>query len=371
MRKILIIIIIGVIVVLTIGGLVYFLSNRTTSPSAKPTNLPSGGQISTNQLKVLSKEPVFDYWIASSTQEIIYINKDGKIGRIGQDKFISEQTIKDLDYAQISPDGQNILVAFGDPHQPQFSILNLITDSWSPLPLEIKSATWSPEGKRLAAVINQNEQNNLVILDLAKYLSNDPKQKGKSFTIIVKNFSLQDLKMDWLTPDEIFFTDKPSGLVEGSAWRLNFAKPTNTTFTEIIPPGNSLMIKWLKDDLGIKFQNQQSSLINWAGQTINNFSVMVLPNKCVSKSDSFYCFLFIDTIPRTSKINWPDDYFQKTIYTRDGLYKFDPKNLTEPQLVFDQWGEKNIDATNIKTVGNQILFINRYDNQLYSLEISQ
>ncbi|MDP3052723.1 MAG: hypothetical protein Q8N22_02055 [bacterium] len=369
MRKILAIII-GVVGVLALGWVIYYFISRAASPiiTAKPETESTSAQQAASQLKIVSQEPVFDYWTASTSQEIFYITPEGKIAKIGapQNTYLSEQTITNLNFALPSPDSQKVIAAFGDSRQPQFSIFDLASSTWSPLPLEIKSVAWSPEGKRLAAIINQNNQTDLIILDLAKYLSSDPKQKAKSSTTIVKNFSLQDLKMNWLIPDEIIFTGKPSNSVMGSAWRLNFAKPTKTTFTEIVPPGTGLMIKWLKEDSGLKFQNQKSSLINWTGQTINNFSIMVLPDKCVLKSDSLYCFLFTSANP---KINWPDDYLQKSIYTIDALYKFNLNNLVAPELIFAPTEGKIIDASDLKILGDQILFINRYDNQLYSLEV--
>ncbi len=369
MRKILAIIV-GIVGVLALGWVIYYFISRaaSTATTAKPETKSTNAQQSANQLKIVSQEPVLDYWTASTSQEIFYVNSEGKIAKIGtpQNTYLSEQTIKNINFILPSPDGQKVVFAFGNPHQPQFSIFDLASSTWSPLPLEIKSVAWSPEGKRLAAIINQNNQTDLVILDLAKYFSSDPKQKTKASTILIKNFSLQDLKMSWLRPDAMIFTDKPSNSVMGSAWRLDFPKPASPAFTEIVAPGNGLMIKWLKEDLGLKFQNQQSSLINWAGQTINNFSIMVLPDKCVLKSDSLYCFLFTSANP---KINWPDDYLQKSIYTIDAFYKFNLNNLVAPELIFAPTEGKIIDASDLKILGNQILFINRYDNQLYSLEI--
>lgn len=370
MRKILSIIL-GVIGLLAVGWLIYFLINQAASPTTavKPETKPTSAEESASQLKIISQEPIFDYWLASGAQEIFYMNSEGKIAKAGdsQNTYLSEQIIENLNFILPAPDGQKIIAAFGDPRQPQFSVFDLTNNEWSPLPLEIKSAIWSPEGKRLAVVINRNGQSDLVILDLAKYLSSDFKQKTKSSTTIIKNFSLWDLKMEWLTPDEIIFTDKPSNLTMGSAWRLNFAKTTKIAFTEIVSPGNGLMIKWLKNDLGLKFQNQQSSLINWAGQIMNNFSITVLPDKCVLMPNSLYCFLFTPTNPKT---NWPDDYLQKAVYTADNLYKFNLNdNSTNPIFVFAPIEGKIIDAADLKILGNKILFINRYDNLLYGLEI--
>ncbi|MEK7573923.1 MAG: hypothetical protein AAB514_00095 [Patescibacteria group bacterium] len=370
--------IIGIVGVLVLGWLVYFVISRTTAPKTanQESKLPeqtieekTGEPVATtaNRLKILSENPVFDYWVASSTQEIFYVSETGKIAKANsdsQDTFLSEQPIENLNFILPSPDSQKIIAAFGNPNQPQFSIFDLMNNSWSPLPLEIKSMAWSPEGKRVAAVISQNNQANLAIIDIANYLSGDTKQKDKAIKTIIKNISLKDLKIDWLRPDEIIFTDKPSSLVAGSAWRLNLSK---LNFDEIISPGAGLIIKWLKDDLGLKFQNQKSSLINWAGQTINDFSFMVLPDKCVLKSDFLYCFLFTPASPKT---NWPDDYLQKSVYTEDDLYKFNLNNLTAPELVFESATEgKILDTSMTKLLGNQILFINRYDNRLYGLEV--
>ena len=370
--------IIGIVGVLVLGWLVYFVISRTTAPKTanQESKLPeqtieekTGEPVATtaNRLKILSENPVFDYWVASSTQEIFYVSETGKIAKANsdsQDTFLSEQPIENLNFILPSPDSQKIIAAFGNPNQPQFSIFDLMNNSWSPLPLEIKSMAWLPEGKRVAAVISQNNQANLAIIDIANYLSGDTKQKDKAIKTIIKNISLKDLKIDWLRPDEIIFTDKPSSLVAGSAWRLNLSK---LNFDEIISPGAGLIIKWLKDDLGLKFQNQKSSLINWAGQTINDFSFMVLPDKCVLKSDFLYCFLFTPTSPKT---NWPDDYLQKSVYTEDDLYKFNLNNLTAPELVFESATEgKILDTSMTKLLGNQILFINRYDNRLYGLEV--
>ena len=169
--------------------------------------------------------------------------------------------------------------------------------------------------------------------------------------------------------NQIFFSEKPAALAMGSAWRLDFPTAAKTTFTQIVAPGKGLLIKWLANNLGLKLQNQQRSLINSAGQTTGNISYLALPDKCAIKDNSLYCFLFNSN---NSKTIWPDDYLKKAVYTQDNLYKFDLSNPTnKPTLVFDVIGAgKTIDASEVKISGNQIFFVNRYDNLLYSLDIS-
>ena len=192
MRKILIFII-GIVGVLVLAWLIYYIVGRATAPKTASPETKSPEQAveeingepvatTTGQLKIISKESVFDYWIASSTQVIFYVTEAGKIAEInpdGQDTLLSEQQIGDLNFILSSPDSRKIIVAFGNQAQPQFSIFDLTNNSWTPLPLEIKSAAWSPEGKRIAVITSQNNQTNLTIIDVAKYFSTDAKQKKK------------------------------------------------------------------------------------------------------------------------------------------------------------------------------------------------
>ena len=171
--------------------------------------------------------------------------------------------------------------------------------------------------------------------------------------------------MTWPQPDEIIFSEKTSALTKSSVWRLTISK---LNFTEIIPPTKGLLVKWLENGEGIELQNQQSSLINWAGQSIGDFPFLVLPDKCAWKTNALYCFLF-STADFNPKTNWPDDYFQNAIATQDALYKINSNNLASPQLIFSPEIKNPLDATNLKILGQQILFLNRYDNQLYSLGI--
>ena len=71
--------IIGIVGVLVLGWLVYFVISRTTAPKTanQESKLPeqtieekTGEPVATtaNRLKILSENPVFDYWVASSTQ---------------------------------------------------------------------------------------------------------------------------------------------------------------------------------------------------------------------------------------------------------------------------------------------------------------
>lgn len=369
-------IIIGIIGILAIGGLIYYFVSKTPSLPAggEATEqtpmvtalspfaaLPTASKDSTKmvlKLNILSDEQIFDYWFASSTQEIFGITEKGKIVKIVADKDIvlSEQTVENLNYILPSPDGQKILAAFGPASQPQFGIFDLVGNSWSLLPAEIKSAAWSPESKRLAAVVEQNGKNDLTILNLE-----EKKTEKKTSSTILKNFAFKDIKMEWLKPDEIIFTQRASISADSAVWRLGLSK---LAFSEVVPSVKGLLVKWLRENLGLKFQNQKTDLITNEGKVIYNFPFLVLPDKCLATKESVYCFLF----GLKQGVELPDDYWQKVFYSRDSLFKFDLNNLQAPQLVFDNWG-KEIDAFHPRLLGEQILFVNRYDNLLYGLEV--
>ena len=114
MRKILIFII-GIVGILALAWLIYYIVGRATAPKTASPETKSPEQAveeingepvatTTGQLKIISKESVFDYWIASSTQEIFYVTEAGKIAEInpdGQDTLLSEQQIGDLNFIPI------------------------------------------------------------------------------------------------------------------------------------------------------------------------------------------------------------------------------------------------------------------------------
>ncbi len=63
----------------------------------------------------------------------------------------------------------------------------------------------------------------------------------------------------------------------------------------------------------------------------------------------------------------PDDYLKRAVYFKDFIYQIDVSKNSFLE-VFSA-SELVIDAVNLRISSNKLLFINRYDSRLYSLEL--
>ena len=150
MRKTLIIII-AIVVIIALGIGVYFAwtkSKEILNPPASPGNVPvtenqnfgseagtstsSGGTTNAGpNLRVVSKNPVFDYWVtgSSSAPQVFYLGKDGKIMKLvnGNDEVVAPDAIPDAQSVKASVDRKYVILKFGDTSNPIFTLLNMNT----------------------------------------------------------------------------------------------------------------------------------------------------------------------------------------------------------------------------------------------------
>ena len=63
----------------------------------------------------------------------------------------------------------------------------------------------------------------------------------------------------------------------------------------------------------------------------------------------------------------PDDYLKRKVYFDDYIYEID-RQSNDLQLIYAD-AQKAIDAYDLTAAGNEIFFINRYDDRIYSLEL--
>lgn len=155
--------------------------------------------------------------------------------------------------------------------------------------------------------------NNLPIIS---YLTNDGLynlnlKDGK--TSLVLKLNNRDWQMEWLTVNEIYLKSRPTPVLNQEIWKVNLKDRTITRSTA-----------------PISFKCFNSYCAKPTNQVVDN--------------------LFLD------------NYFKRKIYTNDSIY-FGSKLLLRAD-------EQNpIDATNLSLYKDKLLFINRYDQKLYSLEL--
>jgi len=374
MKKI--IIIIRVILGIVAMGLgVYFAWKKTktilTPPSApsQPTSVgitePTAAerQLAAQKLKILSDQPIFDYWIYStSSEQVFYVNQEGKIFKIkedGNDEAITSEPIENLQTIKSSSDGKRVFIKSGDLVSPKFTIFNSETKIFELLPENITAAAFSPDAKKIAYLETKAIQSDLIIKDLVNL-------KQKPSWII--SISQKDFDLDWISAEKIVLVPKSSAFYQASAWVIDTKKKTVSPLGAEV---NGLMIKWSSNGkIGLQFSSQSEgregrlNLINEQGLVQAGLDFITLPDKCLISDPKIYCAI-PTSIP--AKTVLPDDYLKRAVYFRDALYQID---ISQNSLsgIFTET-EPAIDAARLNLLDNKLLFINRYDSRLYSLEI--
>lgn len=350
------------------GGITGIIKGGAT-PTTEVTQTATGGttaaeteietatqepQVITQKLSVLINSPVFEYWLSSQDNSLYFANLDGQIIKINSDgsrSLVSSQTLSALHSLKASADGSMVLAEFNYPELPSLSIFSASSAGWKPLPAGTIAAAFSPDSKTIA----YTDLSALKTLDLST-------QKVTE----AQKMSQIGHKLNWLRTSEILFYEEPSIETINKYYFFNL---TTKTFANIIDGQFGVDIIWSKDaKQGIKLASINNvprlELINEFGDADVVFTFLTVPEKCLIESSKIYC-----GVPKNirSGIVLPDDYYKKKDYFVDDIFELDLPTGKIAKL-FDG-NEVAIDASNLKIKDGSLLFINRYDNKVYSLKL--
>ena len=379
MRKTIIIIVIILCVIAIAVGVYFGWKNAQIilNPSAPASQQPISIQISTSttpneatnkKLEVVSDQPIFGYWIfsgaTSSEAGVFYLGTDGKIFQVkgdGKDEAITSEPILNVQAIKSSSDGSRVIIEYGDLNTPKFVIFNTAAKIFELLPDDISAADFSPDAKKIAYLETPTSTalSNLTIKDLVG---------SKSKTTKILSFNQKDFDLQWISPEKIILTPKPSAFYSSSAWLVDIK---NKTLTSLASEINGLIIKYsASGKIGLQFSSQsygtvgKLNLINDLGAIKANLDFMTLPEKCLVSEPQIYC-----AIPKNipTKTVLPDDYLKKAVYFSDLFYQIDITQNSSLEIFAPT--NSAIDAVDLKLIDGKLLFINRYDNKLYGLEL--
>ncbi len=336
-----------------------------------------------DRLVAISDIPVRDYY-TYSPRNTTAITIDGKIISIqgNQVAFLSTSKIETIKQTAFSFDGAKIAALFGDEENPQISVFDVQKKSWEVVhETGITQISWSPTTQEFIYTKQGNGQIVLGIYD-AKNLAKKPR--------IITSLTLQDVSIQWQSPQYILITEKPSAYVETNAWVYNIQ--TKNLFTlendknGLELNANTTLTKYLRlvvDEITKK--KPQLSLINQETRTSKKLSLLTMPSKCsfetIEKTDAQQAAsstkpVFIEWILCATPQNQtslqkqilPDSYYKKSLLTVDDILAIDPINgeinsvITNADIPFD--------AIQIHTKQGSLFFINRYDQKLYRAPLS-
>ena len=253
----------------------------------------------------ITDNTIAGYWLSASTSDIFIVNYDGKINKISGKNKTVVSDNGLKNISQLLPSPDGLRALIN------LTIFDTTNNTWTPLPAGTISAAWNP-----------NPSTNQIM-----YLKNDGlyslELKNNKSSLFLK-LNNQDLQVGWPTTNEIRLSDKPSAGGPNNIWSVN-----------------------LKDKTVTKLKDEERP------------NIITLLGKCVTADAKTYCAVPQNLPPETIL---PDDYLKRKIYTNDSFYVGD-------KLLFEGLEEKPVDAVNFSVRDNQLFFINRYDQRLYSFKI--
>lgn len=342
-------------------------TTQKTEQNTNQENLISDSNKS--KIKKISETKLLKYTITPNN-EILAVNQLGKIIIIntnnGNEEIINDYIGETPINILFSNDGSKIIFIF----QNSINIFDKNSKTWNQINDEVYSPAISLNNK-LAYFKKDNNKNSIYVVDLNK-------QDFKPIKII--DLNILDSKLIWKDDLNIFIVSKPSSLNVGHVLNLNIKNKTIKLIYEL--PG--LDFDWdEKINSGLLFYSGQ---LNKGGNFnfVNNnfeakkFSFLTLPLKCVfeknnqqnqntSTINNFYIFC---AVPQDQNLLNDklviDDYLTYDIYTEDNFYKID----VNQQLINNIPIENQLfDAINLKVFNNKLFFINRFDKNLYSIDL--
>lgn len=360
---IILLIMIGLII---IGGLVWYFVIKPKELAA-PTgsvDFTVPGQIKNeNEFKQISKEPVVSAHL-DDFGVLWYYDYSGQLWEFSTNNSepiaINQSLIENLVDVIWSKNSKNIIKSGSEQANVKYFFYDPTKKTLANLKSGIKSADFSPDGKKIAYYFSPNSKENSLF-------TSDP--DGKNQKTLAKELNLRDIIVNWPSAFTISLASKPSGLVEGNLWffdikNLSINKIIDNLFgLEVLFPldGDSFIYSYTNE----KGQDLKLAVYDGKGNSkiINNVSTLI--DKCVFAKNQLYVYCAVPKLWPDSAI-LPDDYYKNAFATNDDIWKINAVT-GEKILIIENLG--SISNLSVSKDEATIFFISKENQLLYKLDI--
>lgn len=293
--------------------------------------------------------------------KVLFYKKDG--GDLFSSDFSGKEKEKISNLTIVGPiealwSGDRAAVFYLDG-ETRKGFLHVGTSSTTALPQDVRSFSWSPDGRSVVYAIRRDERLNLITAD----------DRGRNPKTIFST-PLPDAQISWITSDKIALQTAPSGFAEG--YLFLFSR-SSQNLTRLVGPRFGLSTLWSPDGSRVIFSSTDSAgrsptltVADATGKRLFEATIQTIPEKCVwSTIKEMYC-----AVPRGSLTDavWPDNYLQGVLNTSDRIVRLD----FEKKEIKGVFNERSFDMSNLILSKNRdyLLFVDRKDGTLWSLKIN-
>lgn len=333
-------------------------------PEATPLPSPTVGleeQIKEQILLALTDFSVVSPTINKNQDRALFYKKDGgnqyAADFMGTLEKRSNITIIGITETIWSPAKDRVIVLYLDGETLK-SFLHIGTSTVIALPRDIKSVSWSPDGKEFALLIPNDTGLSLVISDASAKSSNE-----------VFKTPILDAQIQWITSDKIAFQTAPSGYANGFVFLYS---RLNGSFKRIIGPLHGLTTLWSPDGARVLISSTAASgkqlklsLYASSGKEEHIFDTVTLPEKCVWQGlVEFYCAI-PQQIPSSSVM--PDEYLRSEFLTQDYILSYNIETLDAKKIL--EGGAMDMINLGITKNNDYLIFVSKADGILWRLKL--
>lgn len=320
------------------------------------------------RLRVISSREVAGYWTVNATSGavLMYADPEGNMLKVDEagDELFYAQSIVNISGVHPSSDGASAFVESKGVGGDIFHLFNAVEGLPGVTIAGVSEITWAPSGSDAAYFISIGDSMRLRT-QTADLINQSDTAKFSELARLPQN----DFAIQWPQKDILYMLQRPSADYVSDMWRVDI----KTKGLKKIASARGLMVKWAPfGTRALKFTTTEGrahklALIDDQGVEQAVVQFVTLPNKCVMTSATqMYC-----AIPRDqgalAKLTLPDDYLKRDVYFQDGIYQIDIANNGIRAIYEGE--EPAIDAINLTVLEDRIIFINRYDRKLYSLNL--
>ncbi len=384
MNNKIIIIAVAILIVLTIGGWIYFLTRDgeesipttlpiiTPSPIVKPVETEKS--VTNNGFTKLSNNFVLSP-IVSAEKNVLFFDKQEEVFKnvvnilgVNQETKLSETVFTNILKVDWSNNQDKALITFEDKGKIRYSLFDLTQDLTYLLPNYITAIDFSFDEKNLV-IYHQDENDN-------NYLATLNLDGTKETKLLEINFS--NIEIYWLNQNNLIFYQKPAPLIPvNGVFIFNLKTKSLTTLPiylydttnlyglEALPSkdGNYLLLS------ATDFQNKNPELYVF---DIANNKLLKMPfksfvDKCAFTNDNKNIYCAYSNSFSNNNFSYPFDYYLGLIPSQDSFAKV---NLETGEFtIFTE--NTSYDAYGLKVSEDEsfLIFINKYDGLLYKLDL--